>query len=75
MNPANVHTTVSAVPGEIPTLARAVDYCSQSAFRVRGNKQSQVLLGKEALQCELTVYCGGLKLLKWKVVPPRALSL
>lgn len=43
-------------------------------FRVQGTKQSQVILGKEALKCELTVHFVELKLLKWKVVPPRAFS-
>lgn len=64
---------LSAIPGEIAALARAADNCSLSVFRVRGTKQPHVLLGIEALKCELTVHFSGLKLLKWKVVLPRAL--
>lgn len=63
----------SGVPGETPTLAQAVDYCSHSGFRVQSTKQSHVL-GKEALKWELTIHFGGLELLKWKAVPPRAAS-
>lgn len=55
------------MPGEIPALAQEVDYCRQ------GTKQAHVL-GKEALKYELTVHFGGLKLLKRKVVPTRAVS-